>query len=79
MEIVELPENELQELKQRAMKRAREMFGMETMAKGLERKLIEVVKEGPIDTLNWVLLFYFMFGILVTLPGRWLVSAFYPR
>jgi alpha-1,3/alpha-1,6-mannosyltransferase len=71
VEIVLLKEGERAELRERAMRRARELFGMEVMAKGLESALKEAVGMGPVGTPNWILVLWFLLAVLVMVPSLW--------
>lgn len=73
-EIVGLSEEERRKLGERAKKRARELFGMEAMATGLEEALQAVVEMGPVR--GWEMgLLWFAVGMLIMLLGKKLWGA----
>lgn len=71
VEIMGLSTEESEALAGRAKKRAREYFGMEAMAKGLEGALREAAAMGPV-VLNssLVMLFYAVLAVLAALIAR---------
>lgn len=70
-EIVGMPEGEREALAQRSRTRARALFGMEAMAKGLETALRDAVALGPVELSSlWLILVGF---ILAYLLGPWLL------
>ena len=66
-----MSEGEREALAQRSRTRARALFGMEAMAKGLETALRDAVALGPVELSSlWLILVGF---ILAYLLGPWLL------
>ena len=71
MEIVGLSLEEREALAGRAKKRAREYFGMEAMAKGLESALKEAAAMGPVMlNSSLVMLFYALLAVVAAFIAR---------
>ncbi|KAE9394727.1 mannosyltransferase [Gymnopus androsaceus JB14] len=68
-EIVQLSEEERLRMRQRAKKRARDLFGMEAMAKGIEESLKEAVAMGKVRSrfTFWLTVLFVFFGLLLAL------------
>ena len=73
MEIVALSDAERTELGERAMIRARELFGMDAMAKTLDDKLQKAAAMGPISSYSprtFTSFFVLLFSILLAVVYR---------
>lgn len=70
-EIVALPPAERAALGERTRRRARELFGMEAMARGIERALEEAVRMGPVGVpgVGWALVLVLV-AFLAWMVGR---------
>jgi alpha-1,3/alpha-1,6-mannosyltransferase len=66
-EIYNLSETDRKALSQRARDRAQKMFGMEAMAKSLEKVLEEAVCMGPVSRIGMWLVMSAVLGLLVVL------------
>ncbi|KAF9071839.1 alpha-1,3-mannosyltransferase ALG2 [Rhodocollybia butyracea] len=68
-EIVQLSEHERSQMRQRAKQRARDLFGMEAMAKGIEEALKEAVAMGKVRSrfLFWLAILFVLLGLLLAL------------
>jgi alpha-1,3/alpha-1,6-mannosyltransferase len=74
-EIVSMDDKERDALSRRAMERARAMFGMEAMARGLEDVLLEAVGMGRVEhriSMWWVMLFGFLIAYAA---GPWVLGG----
>ena len=77
LEIVTLPSSKREAMANRARERARRLFGMDAMARGLEGALREAVSMGSLDGVGWVgTLGVMLFGFLVAyLAGPFILST----
>lgn len=68
-EILRLTETEKLEMRQRAKKRARDLFGMEAMAKRIEESLNEAVAMGKVRSrfTFWMTVLFVFLGLLFAL------------
>lgn len=77
-EIVSLGNDERKALSQRARVRAREMFGMEAMAKSLEAELYDAAAKFKGPNLTWFYILLFVLLSVLTQVPRILRSSFGP-
>lgn len=78
-QIVNLTATERKALSVRSKTRAKELFGMEAMAKGLETVLKDTVAMGPVPGTNlwmWMNLFGILLTSLALFLGRYVLSKY---